>query len=90
MVEEPIHGGIHLDAPLHFNKNGWDVSQVPLEMLLFAPVARVDMRHKVESDPAYLHTVDDILDWEKEHRRLPDGCLFIAHTGHSKVGKNFH
>ncbi|KAL1485029.1 hypothetical protein MTO96_032218 [Rhipicephalus appendiculatus] len=46
MVEEPIHGGTHLDAPLHFKKGGWDVSQVPLEMLLFVPVARVDVRHK--------------------------------------------
>lgn len=85
VVEEPIHGGTHFDAPIHFNKDGWDVSQVPLEMMLFVPVARVDVRHKVASNPAYLLTVDDILDWEKEHARLPDGCLFIAHTGHSKV-----
>ncbi|KAH8026618.1 hypothetical protein HPB51_022593 [Rhipicephalus microplus] len=88
VVEDPIHGGTHFDAPLHFNKDGWDVSQVPLEMLLFVPVARVDVRHKVASDPAYLLTVDDILDWEKEHARLPDGCLFIAHTGQSKYWPN--
>ncbi|XP_037276630.2 isatin hydrolase [Rhipicephalus microplus] len=88
VVEDPIHGGTHFDAPLHFNKDGWDVSQVPLEMLLFVPVARVDVRHKVASDPAYLLTVDDILDREKQHARLPDGCLFIAHTGHSKYWPN--
>ncbi|XP_037505550.1 isatin hydrolase [Rhipicephalus sanguineus] len=56
-------------------------------MLLFMPVALVDVRHNVESDPAYLVTVNDILDWEKRHQRLPDGCLFIAHTGHSKLNR---
>ncbi|KAL1485024.1 hypothetical protein MTO96_032213 [Rhipicephalus appendiculatus] len=83
-MEEPIHGGTHLDSPLHFYKDGWDTSQIPLERLLFLPIAAVDVRSRVGFNPEYLLSVDDILKWERAHGRLPDGCLFLAHTGHSK------
>ncbi|KAH7952832.1 hypothetical protein HPB49_001736 [Dermacentor silvarum] len=87
-MEEPIHGGTHLDSPLHFYKDGWDASQIPLERLLFLPVASVDVRSRAELNPDYLLSVDDILEWEDEYGRLPDGCLFLAHTGHSKHWPN--
>lgn len=28
------HGGTHLDAPYHFNKNGWKVADIPLDYLI--------------------------------------------------------
>lgn len=30
----PEHGGTHLDAPYHFNKNGWTVDKIPLDRLI--------------------------------------------------------
>ncbi|XP_050040419.1 isatin hydrolase-like [Dermacentor andersoni] len=87
-MEEPIHGGTHLDSPLHFYKDGWDASQIPLERLLFLPVVSVDVRPQAEMNPEYLLSVDDILEWEDEYGHLPNGCLFLAHTGHSKHWPN--
>ncbi|KAH9373145.1 hypothetical protein HPB48_004890 [Haemaphysalis longicornis] len=87
VVSEAIHGGTHLDSPVHFYKGGWDATEIPLERLLFVPVARVDVQDKVASNAEYLLSVQDVLDWEQRHGRLPDGCLFVAHTGQSKVGR---
>lgn len=28
------HGGTHLDAPYHFNRNGWKVGDIPLDYLI--------------------------------------------------------
>lgn len=28
------HGGTHLDAPYHFNKEGWRVADIPIERLI--------------------------------------------------------
>lgn len=30
----PEHCGTHLDAPYHFNKNGWKVDEIPLTSLI--------------------------------------------------------
>lgn len=88
VVSEAIHGGTHLDSPVHFYKGGWDATEIPLERLLFVPVARVDVQDKVASNAEYLLSVQDVLDWEQRHGRLPDGCLFVAHTGQSKHWPN--
>ncbi|XP_077517758.1 isatin hydrolase-like [Amblyomma americanum] len=87
-MSEPIHGGTHLDSPVHFYQDGWDATQIPLERLLFLPVACVDVRTQVSMNSEYLLSVDDIQNWERQHGRLPDGCLFVAHTGHSKHWPN--
>ncbi|XP_077517757.1 isatin hydrolase-like [Amblyomma americanum] len=88
IVENVIHGGTHLDSPVHFYKDGWDATQIPLERLLFLPVARVDVRDKVALNSEYLLSTDDILNWEERHGRLPSGCLFVVHTGQSKHWPN--
>lgn len=30
----PEHCGTHLDAPFHFNPNGWKLNEIPLERLV--------------------------------------------------------
>lgn len=30
----PEHGSTHVDAPRHFNKNGWTISDIPLSLLM--------------------------------------------------------
>lgn len=30
----PEHGSTHVDAPRHFNKNGWTISDIPLYLLM--------------------------------------------------------
>lgn len=80
-ISEATHGGTHLDAPIHFAYGGWGVAEIPLERLMHVPIAMLDIRDKAAENPDYALTVDDILEWEKKHGKVPDGSLFLLQTG---------
>lgn len=84
-ITTPTHGGTHLDSPLHFNKTGWSVSQIPIERLMFLPIALLSIQEKSDSNPDYRLSVDDIRQWEDRNGRLPDGCLLFLNTGRAKL-----
>ncbi|XP_042142137.1 isatin hydrolase [Ixodes scapularis] len=88
VIRAPTHGGTHLDAPIHFHKGGWAVSEIPLQRLLFRPIALVDVRDKTALNSTYSLSVEDIRSWEEQHGRLPEGCLLFARTGWSKLWPN--
>ncbi|XP_037502822.2 isatin hydrolase [Rhipicephalus sanguineus] len=67
---------------------GWDATQIPLDRLLFLPMAIVDVREQVAMNAEYLLSVDDILSWEERNGPLPSGCLFVTNTGQSKHWPN--
>uniref|UniRef100_A0A131XR63 Putative conserved secreted protein n=1 Tax=Ixodes ricinus TaxID=34613 RepID=A0A131XR63_IXORI len=81
VITTATHGGTHFDAPLHFYKDGWSVSEVPLERLVFRPVALVDIQKKVASNDTYQLSAGDLRDWERQHGRLPAGCVVFLRTG---------
>ncbi|KAG0413182.1 hypothetical protein HPB47_009680, partial [Ixodes persulcatus] len=81
VITTATHGGTHFDAPLHFYKDGWSVSEVPLERLVFPPVALVDIQKKVASNDTYQLSAGDLRDWERQHGRLPTGCVVFLRTG---------
>jgi kynurenine formamidase len=74
------HGGTHVDAPIHFAENGRTIDQIPLEQWI-GPAAKIDVVKKCEQNRDYRFQVDDILNWEKEHGRIPDGAWVIMYTG---------
>jgi len=74
------HGGTHLDAPVHFAEGRWTSDQIPLDRLI-GPAAVIDLSAKTEGNPDYEVTPDDILAWEAEHGRLPEGTIVLIHTG---------
>ncbi|CAN8004605.1 unnamed protein product [Ixodes hexagonus] len=88
VIRAPTHGGTHLDAPIHFYKGGWAVSEIPLQRLIFLPIALVDITEQAARNSTYLLSVEDVQRWEQEHGRLPDGCLLFARTGWSKLWSN--
>ena len=66
------HAGTHLDAPIHFSENGDTAEKIPAEHA--GGAARGDRcappgRGK---NPDYLLSREDLADWEKKNRRLPD------------------
>jgi kynurenine formamidase len=85
----PEHGGTHLDAPIHFAEGGHTVDQVPLERLV-APAVVVDVAAQAEADPDYRLTVDDVLVWEAEHGRVPEGSIVLLRTGWSRHWPDRH
>jgi len=52
------HTGTHMDAPLHFIKNGNTIDRIPLDMLI-GPVAIVDFSHLKENHAVTAETLEE-------------------------------
>jgi arylformamidase len=76
IVKTAMHTGTHLDAPLHLDPAGWDLSRIPLEMLWGSAVA-VDLSEDVGPHA--------IITPEMVERRLPEPLRphdrLLLHTG---------
>src|SRR6516162_2223209 len=58
----PEHGGTHLDAPIHFDKDGKTIDQIPLRQLIAQAVV-IDVSAKASTDPDYRLSLDDVRSW---------------------------
>lgn len=74
------HAGTHIDAPLHFSETGDAVEKISPDTLV-APLAVVDVRPRVAQNPDYLVSRQDLAEWEKKNRRLPNGCCVAMLSG---------
>jgi kynurenine formamidase len=74
------HAGTHLDAPIHFSEAGATVDKLSADTLV-APLAVVDVRGRAAQNADYLLSRQDLLDWEKKYRRLPDNCCVAMLSG---------
>ncbi|MEP7346879.1 MAG: cyclase family protein [Gemmatimonadaceae bacterium] len=83
----PEHGGTHLDAPIHFSKNGRAVDQVPVEQLI-APAVVIDIRSKTRGDADYRLSREDVTAWETAHGAIPRGAIVLLLTGWSSRWPN--
>ena len=79
----PEHGGTHLDAPIHFAKDGKTVDQIPLRQLI-APAVVIDVSVKATADPDYRLALDDVRSWEKRYGNIPSGAIVLLRTGWGK------
>lgn len=82
VLEIGEHTGTHFDAPIHWvsGRDGEDVASVPPSKLI-GPAVVIDKSAEVANDPGYLLTVDDLLAWEAEHGRVPDGAWLLFRSG---------
>lgn len=78
------HGGTHVDAPIHFYENRHTVDQIPVDQLI-GPGVVIRVVEKVEANRNYQFSVQDILDWEKEHGVIPEDSILLIHTGSGKL-----
>lgn len=74
------HGGTHVDAPIHFAKDGRTIDQIPLEEWI-GPAVKIDVSEKCEKNRDYLLLVDDIQNWEKKNGKIPDNAWVIMYSG---------
>lgn len=77
------HTGTHIDAPLHFSKDGQSVAEVPVSNLV-VPLAVVDIRGKADGDADAQVTPDDLKAWISENGPLPDRCCVAMNSGWDK------
>lgn len=76
----PEHIGTHIDAPNHFEPDQIDVAAIPPEQL-FAEGVVIDVSLQAERDADYGLTVADVVAWEQQHGRIPDGAIVLLRTG---------
>lgn len=75
--------GTHVDPPSHFVKGKRTLDQIPVtEMLL--PLVVFDVHQKVEANPDYELSVDDIKAWEKKYGMIPEGSFCAMRSDWSK------
>lgn len=79
----PEHGGTHLDAPLHFARDGLPTEKIPLENLI-APAVVIDVSEKAAADRNYLLSVDDVRSFENQYGRIEPGTIILLRTGWSR------
>ncbi|MFQ5699434.1 MAG: cyclase family protein [Myxococcota bacterium] len=71
--------GTQLDPPAHGNAWGATISDLPPTYAL-RPLVVVDIHRKVEADPGYPCSVDDLKAWEARHGRIPEGSVVMIRS----------
>jgi kynurenine formamidase len=74
------HTGTHVDAPSHFVTGAVPADRLPVDRLI-APLAVIVLVDRAAKEPDTLVSVDDLLQWEKRHGRIPAGALVAMHSG---------
>lgn len=82
-IEMPEHGGTHIDAPIHFFKDGQRLDQIPIERLVGSGV-RIDAAAQCARDQGYRITIQDFEQWEAAHGRIPDRAVVLLDTGFAR------
>jgi len=77
------HGGTHFDAPVHFAEGGLTVDQVQVDRLIGEGIL-VDVSARAEENRDYLISVEDFLNWEQKHGRIPVDVILLVKTGFGK------
>ncbi len=78
------HGGTHLDAPIHFYKDGKSVDQLSLNQLIGA-AAVIDVSDVCSRNADYQVGVDDLRNWELKHGRQLVDLILMIHTGFGRL-----
>lgn len=75
--------GTHVDAGAHFVPGRRFVDEIPVrEMML--PLVVIDVSARVDQDPDYCMTLEDVHEWEALHGRVPAGAFVAMCTGWSR------
>ena len=77
------HGGTHLDAPVHFYKDGESADALPLTRLI-GEAAVIDVTDACREDPDYQIGVDDLRRWEESQGRQLIDVIVLLRTGYAK------
>ncbi|PIE98037.1 MAG: cyclase [Treponema sp.] len=71
--------GTHIDFPGHFSKGGKLCKDYSIKDFVM-PLVVIDLSEKVKANPDYEITIDDILEFEKKHGKIPKGSFVAMRT----------
>ncbi len=87
------HTGTHFDAPIHWltgkdNPNN-ATDTIPVVNFIAKAVV-INVVKEAQENPDFLLTKHHILEWERQHGHIPEGCWVLMRTDWSKrQGKDF-
>jgi kynurenine formamidase len=71
--------GTQLDPPAHWDEYGATISDLPPTFAV-RPLVVIPIQEKVKADPGYHMQVQDVLDWEARHGRIPEGAVVMVRS----------
>ena len=74
------HTGTHIDAPMHFSKDGTSVDEIEPAKLV-CPLCIVDITAKAQDDPNAMVEAEDIEAWISANGDLPEGACVAMLSG---------
>lgn len=74
------HTGTHMDAPLHFSKDGQSVAEVPVANLI-CPLCVIDVKAKAAENADYQITPEDVKAWIAANGPIPDKACIAMNSG---------
>ncbi|MEG3850929.1 cyclase family protein [Microcoleus sp. herbarium19] len=74
------HSGTHINAPNSFYAAGASIDSYAPQSLV-CPAIAIDIREQSLANPDYTLTIDDILNWERQHKFIEPGNLVLLYTG---------
>lgn len=79
------HCGTHFDAPVHWisGKDHHHLDEIPVKNLI-GEACVIDISKESEENPDYCLTVDDILQYEEEHGKIPPHSWVLIYAGWAK------
>lgn len=79
----PGQWGTHVDPPAHFIKGKRFVDDIPVKEMIL-PMVIIDVTKKVEQNPDYQVSMDDIQAWEAKYGQIPANSFVALRTDWSK------
>lgn len=79
--------GTQLDPPAHWNPDYPAIDELPATFAI-RPLVVISIVDKVAKNPGYQLSADDILAWEAEHGRIPEGSVVFIRSDWSKEWPN--
>jgi kynurenine formamidase len=76
----PEHAGTHVDAPLHFARDGVPTDRIPLAALV-RPAVRLDIRDLVDDDASFALSATQVEKIEDRDGEIRTGSAVLVHTG---------
>ncbi len=80
------HGGTHVDAPIHFARDGRTIDRVPLHEWI-GPAVKIDVTKQCAEDRDYRLSIEDIRNFEKKYQPIPGKAWVIMYSG---IGTRFY
>ncbi|WP_017998535.1 cyclase family protein [Paracoccus sp. N5] len=74
------HSGTHIDAPLHFSKDGISVAELAPESLI-CPLCVIDIAAKAREDANAALEAEDVEAWISRNGEIPKGACVAMNSG---------